>query len=289
MLELVLSLPILLFVMGLMIVLGTGACFKLRGLPAGRDAVWRARFPRSPGDLPQSATWAAPATMSVSGAGKMTELDDPAINLPVVRGPFGFPVDADLLDPTKGLVSGNADLERPYPVFRRWRGYDFELRHLLLDNAFQYQRTRLAWNWQRRLPVLYTLPQADGALSAAYQEAVLAIKNAPFRPDLDPLDNDPEIRAFYGSTPDFHPRIGGCFSLDPAAVRANEVEQLIWRIKGNCMPRVESVAEVMTNYFISMYQQELALPTTPPARRAELTAKIAQLQAFLGTLAMRCP
>lgn len=46
-LEMVLSLPILLFVMALMINYGTVACWKVRALSVARNAVWSTRWPRT--------------------------------------------------------------------------------------------------------------------------------------------------------------------------------------------------------------------------------------------------
>ena len=46
-LEMVLSLPILLFIMAVIINFGTLASWKVRGLSAARHAVWSSRWPRS--------------------------------------------------------------------------------------------------------------------------------------------------------------------------------------------------------------------------------------------------
>ena len=62
-LELVLCLPVLLFVLALIVDAGSKSCWKMRGLVAARDAAWRSRYGRSGANLPNAVPWRSPATM----------------------------------------------------------------------------------------------------------------------------------------------------------------------------------------------------------------------------------
>ena len=85
-LEMVLSLPILLFLMALIINYGTVASWKVRGLSAARHAVWSSRWPRARDASPRPGYWRPPESeMGARGAGDVPELDDLRVDLPVVR------------------------------------------------------------------------------------------------------------------------------------------------------------------------------------------------------------
>ena len=122
-----------------------------------------------------------------------------------------------------------------------------------------------------------------------------AVVSNPQRMDLNVLDRDDEFRAWYGSAPDFHPRLRAFCSLDVNTVEMNNVRPLLIRIDGRPQigppppPPKSGVPGTMARRFIAMYQQELsqlqiAMPPGPAARIAELQQKIEQLQQFLSTL-----
>ena len=116
MLELVLALPILLFVMALIVNYGTIAAWKVREHSVARLAVWETRWPRSGSTDPRpSYWWPAAASMESSDQGTVAAMDDSRVDLPVARGPLPpATVNSDLLDPTRGLREGSAGLTRKY-------------------------------------------------------------------------------------------------------------------------------------------------------------------------------
>ncbi|MBN1590259.1 MAG: hypothetical protein JW888_12160, partial [Pirellulales bacterium] len=84
-LELVLSLPLLLFVMALMINFGAAAAWRIRELSVARHAAWSNRHGHRLATDGAGATrklpcwWPDGATMGAGGAGHLNELDDPRI------------------------------------------------------------------------------------------------------------------------------------------------------------------------------------------------------------------
>ena len=71
----------------------------------------------------------------------------------------------------------------------------------MLDDHWQYPQMNMGTNNDHRIPILYVLPKAPASLSNAYLQAYLSIINASFQPQLQPLDNDPDFRAFSGGAP----------------------------------------------------------------------------------------
>jgi hypothetical protein len=122
---------------------------------------------------------------------------------------------------------------------------------------------------------LYELPKAPASLPAAYSSAVQAVWNAPRRRDLRPLERDEEFLAWYGSAPNFIPRLGEFCSLDVAGVD-RRVQNLVDRIQGrdNPKPRIPGVPERMTVSFLRMYRSMLA---SYEARMEQLASQLAGL------------
>jgi hypothetical protein len=281
----VLCTPILLMVMALMVNIGTMACWRLRELGAARHSVWASRHPRS-GAVRPPDWWPAGATMGTVGRGDITELDDPRIDHPVVRGPLpmGTIVNEDRLDPVEGFRQGKASLTRDFPMLARMGPYHMEAGVRILDREWQHREMGLWSTWERRIPAIYMLPQADMSYVDAYIQAVIEIIYAPFRPDLAPLDRDEEFIEYsarfagsatfpYAGAPDFHPALsltcgGSCRSgCDPSPDYVSaRVERLIDRIRGT--PE-QSLAYRMAGAFINLYK----------AVQRELERQIAALQA----------
>lgn len=303
----VLALPLLLFIMALMINFGVVASWKVRGLSVARHVLWGSRWPRSGSGNPRPAYWPETAGVGTGGPAHVAELDDPRLDQPVARGPLplGTEVRAELLDPTRGLRRGSAEIRRAFPLLARMGDYHLTARTCLLDDKWQYQRMGMGHNRQRRIPVIYALAKAPPGLVDAYVQAVVAILYAPFRPQLAPLDRDDEFiqygRRFGwgGGAPDFHPRLRRFCSLD-LLLAAQRVEDLIDRIQGevqrdedgNVTRRIPCVAEKMTRAFINLYErviQELqrqisASPPPPAGQLASIQAEIDQLEAKIDVL-----
>ncbi len=139
--------------------------------------------------------------------------------------------------------------------------------------------------------------KAPASLGNAYIQAIMAILNAPFRPQLQPLDNDPDFIAYsilfhWGSgAPDFYPRLSQFCSVDSQVAQA-QVQSLIDRIQGKAKPHVPSVAETMTRAFINLYQRVIQayqnqMNTVPPPSQSQIAAiqaSIAALRAEIKTL-----
>src|SRR5262245_45242215 len=104
-LELVLAIPILMFVVGLSVVFGAVACWKVRAQAAARDAIWSHRWPRGEPwghDLdPRAREWPTPASWGNEFGPPLAALDHAAFQEPVVHGPLpgNIAVNSDLLDP----------------------------------------------------------------------------------------------------------------------------------------------------------------------------------------------
>ena len=181
MLELVLALPILLFIMALIVDYGVVSAWKVRELTMARLALWQSRFPRTHSTDPIPSYWPTDhASTSSSVIGGIPELDDPSIHQPVVRGPTidGVTVNADLLDPTLSLHEGTATITRDFPLLRHIGPYTLSSDDVFLDNTWQFPQTRLGSNLSERIPVIYQLPLAPG-LSAVYIQAAIASLHGP--------------------------------------------------------------------------------------------------------------
>jgi len=303
-LEMVLCLPILLFIMALMVNFGTVACWKVRSLSIAREAVWSTRWPRSGNSNPRPAYWPQGAGISAAADGNVEALDDPRVDLPVARGPlpFGTRVNEELLDPTHGLRRGSADITRGFPMLGGMGDYHLEAKTNPLDDKWQFRRMGLSSTRQRRIPIIYVLAKAPSNLATAYVQAVSPVLYAPFRDDLRPMDNDEEYRA-YGTrfgwgrrSPDFYPRLRRFCTLD-AEVAQERRDNLIDRIQGKVernqdgriVRRVSSVAERMTRSFIGLYRRVIRAlrasgATGTEAEISMLQAKIDTLNQFLQTL-----
>jgi len=247
-LELVLWLPLLMFVMALMVIIGNAVVWKVRTATVSRHAVWRARPPRTAQvDRPPAAWPRERTSMDVVNDGDMVSVaavqpDDAVAHGPL--GPFGV---QPVLDMGRGKLAGDAELARIYPMLARMGEYRFDVEHPMLFDQFRYMEMNIPRNRHRRIPYIYQLPKAPAQLSQAYGDSVRNLINASFRRGLDPLDRDAEIFAFYGDYVDFHPRLQQFSSLDQQEVYEDYVEPLIDRIEG--------LPERMTRFFMNMYQQ----------------------------------
>ncbi len=249
--------PLLLMVMALTINVGVNGSWKVRAAMVARDVVWSARWPRS-GAQTQPANWPNNASRSVAQGNSLTVLADSSIDQPVARGQTigQVTVNRNLLDPTTGLQLGQSDIVRSMAMLAQaLPPTRFDLKHPLLDNAWQYQRMGLGSNQQLREPVIYQFPQVSGDLNQAYVSSVVAIYSSPLQAQWMTLDRDPQILAFYGHYHDFHPRLHHFCSLDKQSIRQNQVQRLIDHIQGSTQPKIESVAQRMINFFTNMYRQ----------------------------------
>jgi len=312
-LEMVLVLPILLFVMALMVNFGVAACWKIRSLSVAREAVWGTRWPRTGfcyrnADVrdPRPKYWPVSARAEEVSGGHVPELDDPRVDHAVARGPLpdGNQINADLLDPTRGLRRGSAQITREFPMLARLGKYDLQAETHLLDDKWRYPEMRMWSNVQRRIPVIYRLAKAPQSDQDAYLQAVMAVRNFPLRGDLKPLDRDDDFLRYKqefgwsGGQPNFYPRLnpghwrGRAFcSSDPSAAGPT-VQDLIDRIQGNPATHTPGVYDRMQSWFRRMYQRAKrgyearlnAIPPPPMNVINSLQSEISRLEQYIGQL-----
>ncbi len=252
----VLALPILLFLMALYINYGVAASWKVRALSMARHAAFGARWPRTGSSDPDPAYWEGDIRTDRQ-AERIAKLDDPRANHPVMRGPLpdGNEVPVDLFDPAQELIEGQAATTQEFPLMGPLGPFTLGPSTFLIDNKWEYQRTRLSGNWLRRIPALYKLVQA-ASLANAYVAACGAILDTPSRSALRPLDRDDEFLYWRQWAPDFHPRLKRFCTTD-LEVATEAVEDLIDRIRGHeppPEPRIKGLAERMAEAFIALYE-----------------------------------
>ena len=295
MLELVLSLPIMLFVMGLMIIFGAAGSWKVRTLSNSRQAVWRTFSPRTGDDDPIVLGFRSPSEMSVEDGDASIFDEDPFAEFPVVRGPQivdpqsgqSLPVRQGLLDITVGLVQGHASIERGYPVLSDMPPgrIDFVRKHAAVDGRWQFWDMGLVSNRTRRVRFMYPIDLQGRMpdLTQQYVNAALAIGQSPNAQALNVLDQDDELRSFYGRYIDYHARVGRGCTTDTSELQ-NLLDDLVPRIN-------PGVPQRMTRDFIKMYETQIANlqaqldnPLTPPGQQGGLQGQIEQLQTQVDQL-----
>jgi hypothetical protein len=266
-------------------------------MTVARQSAWSQRWPRTGQHELPPRSWPVGGNLQSAQDDPYLELDPPAMQYPVVRGPLpnGYNVREELLDFSRGAEQGEAEIKRTPAMIPKLGELRFDLEHPILDDKFQYPQMGIPANLFRRIPRIYELPKAPAAMSTAFANAVSAVVNAPFQAGLATLDKDEELRAHFGHYFDFHPRLRGFCSTDVQSVRDGQVEDLI--------DRIENVPARMAAVFQRMYQEQLAALQaqidalqsvgTPEAaaqiasleaRKAPLEEKIEQLSQFQASL-----
>ena len=289
-LELVLALPLLLGFMALMINFGTVASWRLRSLSISRHMAFSMRWPRSGQTDPKPAYW--PGSVTPSGPENVPLLDDSRVQHAVVRGPLpgGVQVNSTLLDPSRGLLTGTAEITRRFPLLGKLGSYHLTASTYLLDDHWQYERTGLGNNQSLRIPVIYQFSQLVGQHDTYLNSAVANYRSqysntalgmySPLSPLVSPDRDSVEYGALARSTiPSFVPRLRRFCSLDPAVADAS-VDNLILRITGkDSNPWQAGVADRMATGFTRFYNAVIrgAQNSNPPLPTAPLI--VAQMQA----------
>ena len=281
-LELTLSLPIMLFVMGLMIIVGTAASWKVRTVTNARQAVWRTIDPRDGDEDPNSRGWPADARMETESGS--TPIDfDPYAEHDVVRGqPLSAPtgeqlrVRESLFDMQAGLTNGVAELERPFPVMGNMPPRQIHLlrEHPLLSRDWQFREMGLASNSQRRILFLYPADyeRSLNSFVRRYHQAALAIVQNPLNPILETLDNDDELRNpvpsgltynppyGIGRAPDYHmpERAPRGLLMNPDRVCSTNRNELSQTVISPLISETRRVPQRLTRDFLRMYRGHLA-------------------------------
>ena len=317
-LELVLVLPLLLFVMALMMNLGTGGAWKIRTQINARQAVWRALEQRTGQNDPHPGNWPADARLDSGTTGPSPVPFDPFAGQPVVRGPVliepaqgkFLPVQRDYLNLLPDLLQGIAEITRPYPLLQSLPGnLAFVRNHVIFDGTrFQFPTMNLGSNTVRRVLGLYALLldlEAPDEVQA-YLEAAVRVYFDPNEPALRPVTGgDPEIYELIGQrSPNFQPhllsasdwrttmipqvstRIPDYCEANPGTVRSEKVDRLLRAI--------HNVPHDVSDYYIGVYQSVIQrlqmIDPKPPAvvqQIMQLQAKVNQVQAFRASLPPR--
>lgn len=305
-LEMVLSLPILLFVMGLMVVFGAAGAWKVRAHTNSRYAVWRTLDLRTGGNDGNPTGWPQQGTSLFQQQASPTPLtDEPFLDHPVVRGPqLNEPnegkfleVILDTLEMQDGLNKGFARIQRDFVLLKNMppRQIDFSRDHLIFGESRWTHMDMNIGNDRRRILTTYDLvfEEYDPDAAAEYQQAA-AIVTGIYQ-GLQPLrviDRDEELADWFGSYINFHPRPQRCASnYDPQTLWDEVGENLVDRIQGKQSSpgqrHIDSVAETIAKRFRLMYQQQKAiLEAQDPPPQAEIDALqelIDQLNRFLQT------
>ena len=301
MLELVLALPILMFVTALIINFGTAACWKARADMTARHMIWASRHLDDP-DLwvgpPQVPNYWRGGRASAEKANDiLSDLDDARLQHPVVRGPsfpdFNVTVKRDLLNPAAGFSFGLADRDLKYPLLARAMKRELtQDKDALMKLGWEFwsDTMNLGDNIAPRTPLLYRFYQSPGnpveQLKAAYLRIAGAIWDLLLTGVLNPLDRDEEWLMYVGYSPDFHPGLYlGCTSNE------SYIQRRVDSFSGN-NGSVHRLPKRMTRAFIALYRyaaynlqaQLSADPPPAPDVQAQIREQIAQLQAKINTL-----
>lgn len=317
-LELVLVLPILLFVMALMINLGTGGAWKIRTQINARHAAWKALEQRSGQGDPHPGNWPGDATLRSSTANSSPVPFDPFAGQVVARGPVVvdpvtgefLPVQAGYLDMRQHLVEGEAAISRPYPLLQSLPGdLAFRRDHVVFDGTrFQFPSMNLGSNTTRRVPGLYPMFLESRAPDEAqeYLDAAFAVYTDPNEDALRPLTGgDPEVQDLLGQrSPNFQPtilrgsdwrmtqipqvrtRVPDYCEANPGTVRSERVEPFIRAIR--------NVPHSVADYYLGVYQRAInqlqnldPQPDGVEQLLEELRAKRDQVRRFRASLPPR--
>lgn len=158
-LELILCLPMLLMMMAMIIIAGTAGVWKVRTAVNSHEAALRTVWPRDSREL-VPAHWRM-GVMSVDDPSRPSPphfFDDPLLDHVVVRGPYVMQlrVDADLFDMTRGVHSGFAEINRPFPLWPQlpYRNHYMRDTPVLTGPAWQHDTFGIEHS-DRRIPILY--------------------------------------------------------------------------------------------------------------------------------------
>lgn len=303
-LEFVLIVPLMLMVMALMINFGHLAAWKTRAHWAAREAQWRQRPTHFAGQRDAAPrSWQPPTTMSVERSGPDLFPNDPFEQHSVARGPelrdpnwndqFAFlAVETGLLDFDGNLKQGRATINREVALLKNLYQISFDVKHPLLEGEWRFHEMGFGSNTSRRSIALYRYwgSQAVHDATAEFQEAGDLVFSSPMRRFWKTLDDDDELKSWYGSAPDFHPQLPETVrcTLDRDAVMQADVLPLIDRIQGPRGGGAGGVPDRVAAAFLSMYRQQLrilqSMNPLPVGEIATLNQKIKEIEDFQGKL-----
>lgn len=280
--EMAISLPFLMLFMATIIAFGYAASWKIRSEVVARNVGWRGKSPRWAHFNARAVEWPEPASFGRYVDEPLRNLNEDGVTkAPIIVGPLPqVNVNSNTLDLTRDVVIGNAQITRTPPVLPRLGEISFDTEHPFLEDQFTHSEMGIS-NYSRRIPIIYETDLDFILDSASILVAVAAIENNPFRFLLSALEDDVEFIAWYGSAPDFHPRISTRnYQLDRDWVRRNRVERLLTSI--------DRLPQTMVSATISLYRTQLnAVPPLSDAAQGQLERKIEELEHYLDRLRAR--
>ena len=229
-LEMVLSLPLLMGMMGLVMVFGFVASWKVRSEVVARDVGWRMRNPRSNGLHQRSEEWPelqgsdrelGLSTSTVGGLASVADQD--VVQAPIIRGPIPeIDVNNDLLDLSRDVVRGISTVDQPSQVMGEIGRVDYQTQNDFLSEEFKYRPMGIGGfsvripsrsrnprvflnNFARRLPFLWETDLDVLYDNGGVSSTIFAI-NALRDPIVLPIDEDMDFydwpRRFLNSRPE---------------------------------------------------------------------------------------
>lgn len=267
-LELTLVLPTLLCLMALMINFGVAGAWKVRTQVAARYAGWGTVAERTGEFNPLPENWPANALLEEANGTNLPVLDQlwnsqTELLAPAVRGPMLTSPQQEIPVPVKRRLEmddevqrGHAVLDRPLPLLRGATAtgrFGYDLNQDLFDNRWQFFTMGFADNEDLRTDLWYAishneLAQVDREIAQQWdllQRAALELRNNPNKCALYALDRDREFQTYYGSAPDFYPRVRGC-SLD--------VDDVSMRLVGPLISEIDRLPVTISLRFSAMYR-----------------------------------
>jgi len=171
-------LPLLMMFMGLIIVFGYASVWKIRSEVVARDVGWKIRHPRdgsythnSNVDLqgsrvfelhersyewPEARDGNEILESRVNGDQRIQNFSNQEIlQAPIIRGPVPeIVVDTNLLDFSRGVRRGNAEIDRPSPIMSEMGRVNYDTPNSFIDDDFKYMRMGIG-NFSRRIPRIW--------------------------------------------------------------------------------------------------------------------------------------
>ena len=224
-LELVLALPMMLFVMALMVNIGSVGAWKVREQANVRNASWRTLHLRTGDSNPNPPMWPSNAQVNGSGGSDVTQTDSlwngnqdlatPSVRGDVVTEPSqGMSIVVNrMLEMDEGVHDGQAPLERQIPMLRgiipNEGQYKLDIQQNVLDGNWEYHNITFRGqgygrNDDRRAEVLYDIQPSDfpsvTRLQSQARRSLAEIQNPQNYTgnanwvDLAPLDADEDLR-----------------------------------------------------------------------------------------------
>lgn len=290
-LELTLALPILLFVMALMIIVGTTAAWKARTDTNSRQTTFRAILPRTGGDDPNPRGWPQQAEMRLDGNGEGYVEFDPYQPHEVVRGdrlaaPTGESVDVlqEALDTQNEILLGVAEIQRRYPMMANMRpeGINPIREYPILNGDWRFSTIRnqndgrgIGGNVVRRVPHMYP-SDFEGQLASEireYQDRAIDLISDPDGSTIDLLDQDQELAQSFPRGTEYEPPYGinrspNYFLPENGLTRRNltqphrlctyDPQRLYTELGAAVEAEIRNVPQRMTRDHLRMYQAHLS-------------------------------